>query len=95
MPSGFQNVWILGIIVTYLACRVEWTVDRTYRGDMLLLQWFYHAFPCVLADYLRKGAPFPQSGYDELDTTLLPPRSDHYRITPSPGPGVPGDRFGE
>ncbi|KAJ1519856.1 hypothetical protein ONE63_004098 [Megalurothrips usitatus] len=42
-------------------------------------------------DYLRKGAPFPQSGYDELDTTLLPPRADHYRITPSPG--APGDRF--
>jgi hypothetical protein len=43
-------------------------------------------------DYLRKGAPFPQSGYDELDSTLIPPRQDHYRITPSPG--GPVDRYG-
>lgn len=42
-------------------------------------------------DYLRKGAPFPQSGYDELDTTLLQPRQDPYRITPSPG--AAGDRY--
>lgn len=42
-------------------------------------------------DYLRKGAPFPQSGYDELDSTLIPPRQDHYRITPSPG--GPIDRY--
>lgn len=42
-------------------------------------------------DYLRKGAPFPQSGYDELDPTLIPPRQDHYRITPSPG--GPIDRY--
>ncbi|KAE8747698.1 hypothetical protein FOCC_FOCC005522 [Frankliniella occidentalis] len=48
-------------------------------------------YPTADADYLRKGAPFPQSGYDELDTTLLPPRADHYRITPSPG--APGDRY--
>ena len=44
-------------------------------------------------DYLRKGAPFPQSGYDELDPTLIPPRQDHYRITPSPG--GPIDRYGK
>lgn len=43
-------------------------------------------------DYLRKGVPFPQSGYDELDSTLIPPRQDHYRITPSPG--GPIDRYG-
>nr|CAD7196926.1 unnamed protein product [Timema douglasi] len=42
-------------------------------------------------DYLRKNAPFPQPGYDELDSTLVPPRQDHYRITPSPG--GPGDRY--
>ncbi|XP_059491223.1 splicing regulator ARVCF isoform X2 [Neocloeon triangulifer] len=37
-------------------------------------------------DYLRKGAPYPPSGYDELDNTLLAPRGpEHYRITPSPG----------
>nr|CAD7438995.1 unnamed protein product [Timema bartmani] len=30
-------------------------------------------------------------GYDELDSTLVPPRQDHYRITPSPG--GPGDRY--
>ncbi|XP_069693352.1 splicing regulator ARVCF isoform X6 [Periplaneta americana] len=40
-------------------------------------------------DYIRKGAPFPQSGYDELDPALI--RQDHYRITPSPG--GPVDRY--
>ncbi|KAG8227326.1 hypothetical protein J437_LFUL006767 [Ladona fulva] len=44
-----------------------------------------------ILDYLSKGAPYPQSGYDELDTSLLPPRQDHYRVTPSPG--APGDRY--
>jgi len=47
----------------------------------------------LFIDYLRKGAPFPQSGYDELDSTLIPPRQDHYRITPSPG--GPVDRYGK
>jgi hypothetical protein len=47
----------------------------------------------LFIDYLRKGAPFPQSGYDELDSTLIPPRQDHYRITPSPG--GPIDRYGK
>ncbi|XP_075219493.1 catenin delta-2-like isoform X2 [Lycorma delicatula] len=35
-------------------------------------------------DYLRKGAPFPSPGYDELEGTHILPRPDHYRITPSP-----------
>nr|CAD7392419.1 unnamed protein product [Timema cristinae] len=47
--------------------------------------------PALQHDYLRKNAPFPQPGYDELDSTLVPPRQDHYRITPSPG--GPGDRY--
>ena len=47
----------------------------------------------LFADYIRKGAPYPQTGYDELDTTLIPPRQDHYRITPSPG--GPVDRYGK
>lgn len=44
-------------------------------------------------DYLRKGAPFVQPGFDELDSTLLQPRPEHYTITPSPG--APVDRYGE
>lgn len=47
-----------------------------------------------VADYLRKGAPYPPSGYDELDTTLMPPRGqEHYRITPSPG--GPASQYGK
>lgn len=42
-------------------------------------------------EYLRKGPPFPSPGYDELDATHILPRTDHYRITPSPG-GL-GDRY--
>ncbi|XP_069693363.1 catenin delta-2 isoform X13 [Periplaneta americana] len=48
-------------------------------------------YPPLDPDYIRKGAPFPQSGYDELDPALI--RQDHYRITPSPG--GPVDRYGE
>ncbi|XP_066996791.2 catenin delta-2 isoform X2 [Anabrus simplex] len=44
-------------------------------------------------DYLRKGTPYSQPGYDELDPSLIPPRQDHYRITPSPG--GPVDRYSE
>lgn len=46
----------------------------------------------TISDYLRKGAPFSQTGYDELDSTLLASRQDHYRITPSPG--APVDQYG-
>lgn len=49
-------------------------------------------FLCFL-EYLRKGPPFPSPGYDELDATHILPRTDHYRITPSPG-GL-GDRYGK
>ncbi|XP_046986637.1 catenin delta-2 isoform X3 [Schistocerca americana] len=42
-------------------------------------------------DYLRKGAPYSQAGYDELDSALMPGRQEHYRITPSPG--APVDRY--
>lgn len=35
---------------------------------------------------MRKGDSYPQSGYDELDTAPhMIPRSEHFRITPSPG----------
>ena len=39
---------------------------------------------------------YPQSGYAELDSALLPPNGqDPYRNTPSPGlHGVPQDRYG-
>ncbi|XP_026817934.1 catenin delta-2 isoform X2 [Rhopalosiphum maidis] len=37
-------------------------------------------------EYMRKGLPYPPSGYEELDATQLHPNHDHYhRITPSPG----------
>jgi hypothetical protein len=63
----------------------------------------------MCADYLRGGGPavggYPgatlRSGYDELDTTLMPPRGglplpgDQYRNSPSPGlaghPGYSGE----
>ncbi|RZF46104.1 hypothetical protein LSTR_LSTR012964 [Laodelphax striatellus] len=35
-------------------------------------------------DYLRKAAPFPSPGYDELENSHIIPRPEHYRITPSP-----------
>jgi len=37
---------------------------------------------------------YPQSGYDELDATPhLIPRSEHFRVTPSPGAVT--DRYGK
>lgn len=48
---------------------------------------------CVLAEFLRKGPPFPSAGYDDLEASHILPRTDHYRITPSPG-GL-GDRYGK
>ncbi|XP_039298830.1 catenin delta-2 isoform X6 [Nilaparvata lugens] len=36
-------------------------------------------------DYLRKAAPFPSPGYDDLENSHIIPRPEHYRITPSPG----------
>ncbi|XP_054279564.1 catenin delta-2 isoform X4 [Macrosteles quadrilineatus] len=47
--------------------------------------------PTPQHDFLRKGAPFPTAGYDELEPSHILPRTDHYRITPSPG-GI-GDRY--
>ncbi|VVC28829.1 Hypothetical protein CINCED_3A007441 [Cinara cedri] len=35
-------------------------------------------------EYLRKGLPYPTSGYEELDSSALHPNHYH-RITPSPG----------
>lgn len=36
-------------------------------------------------EYLRKGIPYPPSGYEELDVQMNP-NHDHYnRITSSPG----------
>lgn len=46
-----------------------------------------------MSDFLRKGPPFPAAGYDELEASHILPRTDHYRITPSPG-GL-GDRYGK
>ena len=43
---------------------------------------------------MRKGAPYPASGYDELDATShMIQRSEHFRITPSPGAVT--DRYGK
>ncbi|XP_046682314.1 catenin delta-2 isoform X5 [Homalodisca vitripennis] len=47
--------------------------------------------PTPQHDFLRKGPPFPSAGYDELEAAHILPRTDHYRITPSPG-GL-GDRY--
>jgi hypothetical protein len=64
------------------------------RGG-IYFQLFTVVFLC--ADYLRgqPGGGYPplRSGYDELDTTLMPPRGglplphDQYRNSPSPGLG--------
>jgi len=43
-------------------------------------------FKILFLEYMRKGLPYPPSGYEELDATQLHPNHDHYhRITPSPG----------
>lgn len=47
----------------------------------------------VLAEFLRKGPPFSSAGYDDLEASHILARTDHYRITPSPG-GL-GDRYGK
>ncbi|XP_050438187.1 catenin delta-2 isoform X1 [Adelges cooleyi] len=36
-------------------------------------------------DYIRKGLPYPPSGYEELDTQMHPNHDHYHRITPSPG----------
>lgn len=46
-----------------------------------------------LAEYLRKGTAYPPSGYNELDNMHMIPRSEHFRITPSPGAVT--DRYGK
>ena len=55
----------------------------------------YKAIPfcfLFLSEYLGKGAPFAEGGYNDLDPGLNPALQDHYRITPSPG--GPGDQYG-
>ncbi|XP_024942623.1 catenin delta-2 isoform X2 [Cephus cinctus] len=42
-------------------------------------------------EYLRKGAPYLEGGYNDMDPGLNPALQDHYRITPSPG--GPGDQY--
>lgn len=42
---------------------------------------------------MRKGTAYPPSGYDELDNMHMIPRSEHFRITPSPGAVT--DRYGK
>ncbi|XP_043466758.1 catenin delta-2 isoform X1 [Leptopilina heterotoma] len=44
-------------------------------------------------EYLRKGAPYVESGYNDIDPGLNPALQDNYRITPSPG--GPGDQYDE
>lgn len=41
---------------------------------------------------MRKGGQYPPSGYDELDNIHMIPRSEQFRITPSPGAIT--DRYG-
>lgn len=41
---------------------------------------------------MRKGAPYVEGGYNDIDPGLNPALQDHYRITPSPG--GPGDQYG-
>ncbi|XP_032456740.1 catenin delta-2 isoform X20 [Nasonia vitripennis] len=42
-------------------------------------------------EYLGKGAPFVEGGYNDIDPGLNPALQDHFRITPSPG--GPGDQY--
>ncbi|XP_011493886.1 PREDICTED: catenin delta-2 isoform X6 [Ceratosolen solmsi marchali] len=42
-------------------------------------------------EYLGKGAPFVEGGYNDIDPGLNSALQDHYRITPSPG--GPGDQY--
>jgi hypothetical protein len=73
------RMWILKISLFFLPAQIK-------KLQLLKNKLF-------VADYLRKGAPYPPSGYDELDTTLMPPRGqEHYRITPSPG--GPASQYG-
>lgn len=41
---------------------------------------------------MRKGAPYVEGSYNDIDPGLNPALQDHYRITPSPG--GPGDQYG-
>ncbi|XP_020295406.1 catenin delta-2 isoform X2 [Pseudomyrmex gracilis] len=42
-------------------------------------------------EYMRKGAPYVEGSYNDIDPSLNPALQDHYRITPSPG--GPGDQY--
>ncbi|XP_036143037.1 catenin delta-2 isoform X1 [Monomorium pharaonis] len=44
-------------------------------------------------EYMRKGAPYVEGSYNDIDPGLNPALQDHYRITPSPG--GPGDQYDE
>jgi hypothetical protein len=35
-------------------------------------------FKILFLEYMRKGLPYPPSGYEELDATQLHPSHDHY-----------------
>lgn len=41
---------------------------------------------------MRKGPPYSEGAYNDVDPTLNPTLQDHYRITPSPG--GPGEPYG-
>lgn len=60
---------------------------------MRSLVWVYSYVFLYPTDFLRKGPPFPSVGYDDLEAPHILPRTDHYRITPSPG--SLGDRYGK
>ena len=77
----------------------KWSICNTQKMLNLLscrclCSWvsWPHTTPVVIA-----VGGYPQSGYAELDASLLPPNGDDpYRNTPSPGmQALPQDRYGE
>ena len=86
----------------YLGTCLAWCLKRESARSRIVCSSSWHRLTdAVVADYLRQqqqqaGAP-PRSGYEELDTTLMPPRAagqqtqDQYRASPAPEqPGHPG-----
>ena len=65
------------------------------ESKMLFTTLLTITFEIIVLEYnLRKGGSYPQSAYDELDPAPhLIPRTEHFRITPSPGAVT--DRYGK
>ena len=76
------------------------------KGD-IFVKIFCHfkvsdVYICCFTDYMRKGGSGstsgggypPRSGYDELDTTLMPPRPGEAYNRGSPGPTGSGSMSG-